>query len=360
MKKIDDVNKVILVIFISFALLMSCSKANTPFQIVDSVFTVITTYRTHGYPFDFGVTEDFVFVAEDQLGFSYFDRNTGGDAIHRISSFISESDFVPPEPVQFRQTRFVRTVPELNYLLVRDDNTGNSRRFFYANFDDSSEPINLLWTRVPLVIHDLYYELIPNDQDEFYAYWCEIGTGFIDLAKYKVKVNPGMWDDIFEEVNRVRIDGEVNAITGTEDYLILALGQIGIHILTNDESMSKVAEAHTGGDATDIVVHKDHIYVATQQMGLRVIDLKTFEMIPEATRLTSGNASSLDVCGDLLAVGTRAGGLYLFDISTPYNPTFIERITAPELRFVYKVKFFQNDLYVACRNAGVVRYRISR
>jgi hypothetical protein len=66
----------------------------------------------------------------------------------------------------------------------------------------------------------------------------------------------------------------------------------------------------------------------------------------------------MDIHENYLSVSTTStsGGVYIFDISTPREPVQIEFKRG--LGYVYKVKFYDGELYVASREQGVMRFGI--
>jgi hypothetical protein len=351
-----------LFLLVSLAVLLcACSKANDPYQRETSnIFSINEKFAIIGDAIFLDVSNDYVFVAEDQLGFSFFNRNTGS-MYHRVSSyFYTDMNELPAEG-QLRSTFMVRFVPERNLLFLSDNSTSGISRFYSWTVDDpniASEDIELKSLEWMNLIRDMDYELVPGVEDEIVVYWSSFTPDFFyRIQKHKHFLNAGIWDPIFERLEFVNIPNETYAIHLTDNYYIAAMGQWGAYVVDRNDFSDNLAIVHTPGEAMDVTYKDGYIYVAARQSGLQVIDardMRNARIVESAARNTVGFAVSIDTYGNYLALASGSGGVYIYDISNPENPKQLERWTVGDISNANKVQFFDGKLYVATRDRGVL------
>jgi hypothetical protein len=355
------VNKFFIVLVSVVVLLCACSKANDPYQRETSnLFSINEKFATIGDAIFLDVSNDYVFVAEDQLGFSFFNRNSGR-LYHRVSSYNYRDMSGMIAEGQLRSTFMVRFVPELNLLFLSDNSTSGISRFYSWTVDDPNIPADdielksLEWMNL---IRDMDYELIPDSDDEILVYWSSFTPDFFyRIQKQKHFLNAGIWDPIFERLDFVNIPNETYSIHLTEQYYIAAMGQWGAYVVDRYNFSNHLTTIHIPGQALDVTYKDGYIYVAARQAGLQVIDARNManaRIVESAARNTVGFAQSIDFYGNYLALASSSGGVYIYDISNPENPRQIERWTASDISNANKVQFFDGKLYVATRDRGVL------
>jgi hypothetical protein len=340
---------------------MACSKANEPYiRDTESNFELVMVYDVVGNPFYIDISDDYVFVAEDQTGFSYFSR--GSATLHRrVSDYFDSKDLTNQR--QLRNTRFIRYIPERNLLFIGDE-TGSNASFIWSYRVDPTDTgvlvlTNLEWRRI---VRDLVYDIVPTNPDLIYAYW----GSFTDAQIYKIhKCIHDMYfdpdyDSVFEEISSMNLPNQSFGITLDGEYIIMSLGQWGVNVYHKEPVISLVATVDTPGQALDVAINGSVIYVADRHFGLQVIDATDRSapvLLSGVAQNTSGFATSVDFLGNTLALASGSGGVYIYDISDPFLPVFVERMYMSTIGFANKVKFFGDDLYIASREKGVLRYK---
>jgi hypothetical protein len=355
------VNRLLFFLVCIAFLVCACSRANDPFQRKTSnIFEISEKYKTIGDAIFLDISDDYVFVAEDQLGFSFFNRHTGS-LYHRVSSY-NYIDMNNNNAIgQLRSTFMVKFVAERNLLFISDNSTSGISRFYSLTIDDPYIPADditlksLEWMNF---VRDMDYELNQIDENEIFVYWSSFTPDFFyRVQKHKHFLNPGLFGDLFERVDFANIPNETYAIHLTDEHYISAMGQWGAYIVDRNDFSNHLSTVHTPGEALDVTYKDGYIYVAARQSGLQVIDARDManaRLVESGARNTVGFASSIDFYENYLAVASGSGGVYIYDISIPDSPRQLERWLASEISNANKIKFFDGKLYVATRDRGVL------
>ncbi len=356
LRGVISMKKVIVIVFTIFMFLTACSKAKNPYNpLNEGALKLVQTYAVNGQPVDIDISEECVFVAEDLLGFSIFNRTTGNRYL-RVDEL--------PETGQLRKSVITRHNDDYGVLFVFDRTNSSAHNLHSLSFDtpadslggyEIEENIPILFT--PQFIRDIAFDNNPHE-DTFNIYI----TGFnLDnkLLQGEYNVNSTSGKLMIREM--VSLPNAINDMLLTEELIITAMGQRGVYILDKNDMNINLATIDTPGEATSIAVKGDIIFVADGQQGLRLVDISdvTNSFLLEKSISISGNAVSVDISGNYLALGSETGGVYLFDISNPRNPVQKDRKTMNQVGYIFKVQFFNNDLYIASRDKGVMRFSVN-
>lgn len=343
--------KLLLIISISLMLIVSCAKANKPYS-TDGKLRLVTTYPVVGDPVDIDVSADCVFVAEDLIGFSILNR-------HDASLYMRLSEI---NSIQLRKVPLIRYNHNHKVLFVVDQTISSLHQIYAIKFDSPSTDIadynirnfvgQTLWVR------DFAFEDIPGENNKFDMY-------ITNFSANENRIQKGIYDLSLSHNNlqllhfRV-MPNAVHSIKLTDNHIIKAMGQRGVYISEKTNQLTFTSVVDTPGDARDVLVNGNIVYVADRQQGLQVVDITNINnpVLLDTAKSTDGYAVSLSKSGNLLAVGSGSGGVYLYDISTPANPILIDRLRYSDIGYVNKVLFYDNELYVASRDSGILRYQI--
>jgi len=329
---------IVLTILIVCLIILGCAKASNPVSI-DIVQEEIL-YPTVGIPQDMIVTETAIFVAEDQAGFSIYDRTTE-NSIVRITS---------PDPYSyFSNIRQLAYAPYHDYLFVMD-RYGPATLHLY-DVSDVSNPEYLTYY-IGLDVANIYYMQAYSDVD---------GETLIAISNTNSKFRYGTIETANWEIAEYAMPNAVRKFHIVDQYVYLAAAQRGLYIF-DLESRTLISELNMTGEALDVRVNGDYAYVVAKQEGLLIADIsdKTNPVwIGQIS--TVGWAQAIDLENNYLVVGSGGGGVYLYDIShNPEQPKLLDRIPSTVVDYVLLVALKNSKIFVAGRYKGISVFSINR
>ena len=329
-------------------IIFGCAKATDPVKVEKTnILTLNNVYPTVGIPEDMIVTEGKIFLAEDQAGFSIFDRTTG-----TLASRVSEWDLNS----HFSNVRQLGYAAYHNKLFVFD--RFGPARIFVFNVEDIENPA--------FEIH-----LTGGELDRIYQFYTNsVEDGNIELAisntnsvfRYGVidASQPGFY---YMDYQQWSMPNAVRNFQIKDGYAYIAAAQRGLYIFDLENGVL-LSELNMTGEALDVRVKGDHAYIVAKQEGLLVADISDKSnpvWLEGSSRSTVGWAQSIDLEEDYLVVGSGGGGVYLYDIGTnPAEPRFLERVTESVVDYVLLVAIRDAKVYVAGRYLGVSEFNINR
>ncbi|MCK9330271.1 MAG: hypothetical protein M0Q94_10395 [Candidatus Cloacimonetes bacterium] len=344
--------KTLMLIISVMLLLNACSKANDPYTPQDeSILQKVQTYNITGQPVDIDISNECVIVAEDLVGLSIFNRNTG-------EKYISIDEL--PETGQLRKTIIVRYNSEDNCILFFDRTISDKHKLHYLSLSNLSNNIEDYQIVEKLKLNNMSHirdfifniNTSSNKIDVFFAGF-QSNKNQIGTTTFDINTN-----DIIGQMSLAEVPNAINKIVLTDTHIITAMGQRGVYIIDKSDINNLISQVDTPGDAQSIVVKDNIVYVADLHQGLQLVDITdiTNPVLLENSYNMSGEAVSIDIHNNHLAVASNTGGLYIYDISDILSPKLLERKLMSEIGYLYKVQFYQDDLYVASRDKGVIRY----
>ena len=342
-------------IYLSFLIIMSfllgCAK-EADRNSLEAQLEFVQTYPVVGDPVDFDVSDDYVFIAEDEMGFSIINRQSS-ELYYRTNKFgISSLTSIPL--VRYNKDNNILFVVDLSeghrLLPVKLDSLQN------FNEDDTHTNVGSLYNA-----RDLVFEDIPADSTKFLIY----STNFkylLNTNQLMIGVFSTTATSAVAQLNLTPypVPNAIHRIQLTPNNLIIAMGQRGLRIYNKNDLIDFV-DINTPGEARDMKICDNYIYVADRQQGLQIIDITDISnpiLLEASARATNGFATSIDISGQFLALGSGSGGVYLYDISNPTTPILIDNLNEDEIGYVYKVLFFKNELYISSKSRGIVRYQV--
>jgi len=313
-------------------LLVSCADFLEPI-INNGELVIEAIIPTIGFARDVFVSDDYIYIAEDQAGFSIYNKANNSLVAHCYGDI--------------EYARLIQVVEPVDLLFIYDYNGSPGRLVVYdiTNITNPSEtwPITSAGDRV---VNKLFCEIQPNNSVN--VYWT-----FGDKFRFGNYIINEPW---------LGSDGYAfpNAIKGFDiiDTLLFVTGeQRGLYI-TNRNDGTIISEVNTPGTAVDVKVHGNYAYIADKEYGISVIDISDITR-PELiyNHDTSGYAQRIDAEGDYLAVASGGGGVYLFDISDRAQPEFADRWDDSDIGYTYDVDMRDGEVFVATRE-GVYRMLI--
>ena len=318
----------ILLISLVAILFGSCAVPNEPKIITEPPpeppkLEIETHYQTVGYARDVFVTNENVFIAEDQGGFSIFD--IAGDFILRYNQSIDNA-------------RLIKVLEEDSLLFVYDIYSDPAAILV---FDLSSLPE--ISIKPPITGQTGGIEdLIINRNEE---------TENNEVSwTYENKVRFGTYNGIWEgQANFNSYQNSVAGLDYSDDNIFVCGEQIGVYI-SSRQTGELENTIDTNGQALDVRFVDNKLFVACREEGIEVFDVLDIQdpSLIYSTD-TSGYAQSIDVEGDILAVASGGGGLYVYDISDLENVTLTGKLSA-EIGYSYKTFIKDGKIYAATKN----------
>jgi len=319
-------------------LILGCAKASNPVKI-DIVQEEIN-YPTVGIPQDMIVTDNAIFVAEDQAGFSVFDRTTG-ELATRITSTDPYS--------YFSNIRQLAYAPYQDYLFVMD-RYGPATLHLY-NVSNLNNPEYVTYY-IGLDVASIYYMEAYSDID---------GETFIAISNTNSRFRYGTIETANWDIAEYNMPNAVRKFHIVDQYAYLAAAQRGLYIF-DLESRTLISELNMTGEALDVRVKGDYAYVVAKQEGLLVADISDKTNPIWINQLsTVGWAQAIDLEDNYLVVGSGGGGVYLYDINhDPEQPKLLERIPSTLVDYTLLVAIKNSKIFVAGRYKGISVFDINR
>lgn len=323
--------KLLLVIPIVITIVLcTCAKWVEPITYKD-ILEIEHIYSTTGYARDAYISDSLIYIAEDQAGFSIYDRNNDTLICHYYGSI--------------ENARLIAAVEEESLLFVYDI-YGSPAAISVFDISNPTNPI----VKPPITGQTSDIE----EMKCFHSPGGGVDIIWIHSDKYQFGNYVNIWMGSYSY-------DFPNALAGFDLdslYIYLAGEQRGLYI-ADKNSGNIISETDTQGEALAVKVVDNYAYIAAKEEGLQVIDISDIEN-PELVYSfdTSGWAQSVDVEEDYLVVGSGGGGLYLFDVSDKANPEFLDRIDDSEIGYTYKAILSNGEIFVATK-IGVVKLKIN-
>lgn len=342
---------ILFVILSVFAVIIGCAKASDPAGL-DNVLVVDAQSPVMGDPIDFEVTDDYIFTGEDLAGFAIRSRSD--------LSLLSQNTELE---VDIRNVKYISVVPEYERIFVY--NTTGSDGIYFFSYADPTDPVFKGWTAGNTQnLGDIEFLVNPHDfpEQEYDSYCDIVGMRTRDnqfLYGYLETHGADSLDIYQGSPLAETLYNDLQGMAQDQDYFYLTGEQMGLYIMRKSD-MTVVGQCDTPGEALRIVVNGDYAYIADKQDGLAVIDItdRANPVLLTTGYNTTGYAQSIDFENNWLVVGSGGGGVYLFDITNPADPKFVDRVTKDEIGYTRCVDIHNGLVYVASRDNGVVQLSI--
>jgi len=343
MKKNESLLLVLLLC--SLLLFTGCAQANDPLEPDQSTgLTLEHFYETTGYVYDLRVTEDRVYVAEDQAGFSIYNHKTDELVVDYYDA-------------SYENMRLVQPIEKDSLLVVFVPYGGlNGIRVF--DISDMNNILNV--ATISGNTTDLFEMHAIRHSDGYEIIWSlDNGDNKIMLGgrlAFDESVNSWLWTGGEAEYD---FNFEIGKFDVVGDTLYVCSDQLGITIMQRGQYEPVIlGRFDTKGLPQAVKVVDDFVYVADRQNGIVIADatVKTNPVVINEF-LTTGNSQELDVEGNILAVASGSGGVFAYDISDPMNPVALGRIDDSVIGYTYNVEI-QNGVIFASTRLGVAKISI--
>ena len=178
--------------------------------------------------------------------------------------------------------------------------------------------------------------------------------GVSDLRVWTLTYSP-VYETWFPQmVKQKSTPGNARDICLEGDFVFLAMEEVGLTIfdVSAPGNPEEIGHVDTPGEARAVAVDGNYAYVADWRRGLQVVDVSS-PGAPEivGTAETEGNANGI-YCSDGKAyVADHVGGLRVFDVSDPTSPAEAGYFATPYANAVFATDGY---VFVADRDWGLV------
>ncbi len=306
MIEIDMRNKLA---FIAFILIIgaACKKPPTsPTQL----FSVKTEVSTAGYAEGLVADSVYLYVATGEAGLTVIDLSD-----FPSMSVVGRWDGAPPSD-------------DYSYAVHKfEDDTLN--RVYLANGDGNLKVIDVSDPENPTFLTDGFWA---HNCEDVYGF-TRADTQFLLIARrdWGVAVTQvGVDGSLIQRGAWISVPGYTRGVFYADSTLFVANGQDGVQVfdLTNIDNPVKIAEFDTPGNARKVFADPPFIYVADWHGGLVIGEMQpdsTIRLVAKAD--VDGVAKDVVVKDGFCYVASGNGGVFIFDVSHPDEPVFVQQVT---------------------------------
>ncbi len=316
-------------LFLIILLFVSCADFLEPI-FKNGELSIEAIIPTVGFARDVYVSDDFIYIAEDQAGFSIYNK--------------ADNTIITQYYGNIENARLIQAVDTIKQVFVYDQYGSPAAIMVY----DITDPVN------PIEMPP-----ITGQTGSIEALICDIQSdNSVDILwTHGNSYQYGNYNNIWLGSYAFNFPNAVGGFDIVDTLLFVTGEQRGLYI-TNRNNGNIISEVNTPGTAVDVKVHDNYAYVADKEYGISVIDISDITQ-PELVynHDTSGYAQRIDVEGDYLVVASGGGGVYLFDISNRAKPEFADRWDDSDIGYTYDVDIHNGEVFVATRE-GVYRMLI--
>jgi hypothetical protein len=306
---------VLLVILLIVFLIIGCGERNSPIAPSPS-FRLLGEIQTPGWAEDVAAFNDTVYVADNLGGIAVID-------IHDISNPTYVESWPSP-----RLVKMIKLAP-INRLLLTYESSGSAGMKIYS-IDQKA----MVSEGGSSGARDIALLEFPEAPGSFWAFATDISDG---LLGNKYVYSQAYW--LVEDAISPFLPplGEYRGMELVGDSLIFAClderGVIAVGVDLNLSSTDSIGWADTPGAARDVVYQDGYLYIADYFNGLIVMDASdptNLQVVDQVTPRGASRCTKVAVDGETVAVLDDFDGIYLFNISVPYAPVYMDLINLPE------------------------------
>lgn len=331
--------------------LSNCARSNDPFDPGESLagkyLEIEMVYPTVGRPYSVDISDDYVIIAEDQAGFSIFDRSTG-NLYSRVTSYNEGLDMLG----NVRYVKYINIGGD--HLLYTLERFGLAPGLIVFDLEEPDEVVDVSSIVGDGVGLSNYMRMFHDHNDNIKIYYTMGGANY-RLFRY----------------GRIIGDSHTQLTTSTKTFpntlrgfdiqgniAFIAGEQRGLYIYDMENGVI-LSETNVTGEALDVRVKGDYAYIVAKQEGVQVFNIQNLSE-PIFTRAydTVGWAQHIEINNNYLAVASGGGGAYLYRIEDDGELAFMQRLTSSQVDYTYRVDLRDNYLFVSGRYLGVTRARI--
>lgn len=315
--------------------LISCAKPNEPAANA-KILQVEYFFKTLGEARDIYITDELVYVAEDQGEYSIYNYQTNEQVLQHVGGMDN--------------ARIISLAEETNTLFVYD-RYGSPAQILTYDVTDPYNPVPLdnivggtggieamkaIDTEGGLV--DVYFTRNETNNEIFYGTY----DGNYLLPVY----------------NYTNFEHNLYGFDLDDEYFYLAYQQLGLLIIS-EATGEVISYTDTDGSARDVKIVDNYAYVTDRYEGFAIIDISDVNNpVKLSQKDTSGYTRNISVEGNYLVISAGGSGVYLYDISDKSDPQYLDRIDDSEIGYTYKVLIRNGTIIVATR-MGIAKLSIN-
>jgi len=334
-------------------IMMGCAQPNDPDSQTDGVdyLELEAFYESEGYVLDFDVSDNYVYMAEDEAGFSIHD-NINSNLIIRTRKYSPDS----LSTYILTNVRLIAADEGSNTMLIYNRYGGTTSGLHIYDISDINNP-ERKYQHFGTSDDINSLQITAVDSMRLRFSWINGENSYFSGQFGKYPNNAGYYlipeaDNVFD-FDIAEIDDHYEA-----NRLYFASKQLGM-IAVDKSDYSILTTISTIGQTLSVKVVDNIAYIGNREEGIMVADISDPANPIELYNYdTTGLASDIAVnpALNIFALASTSGGVYLFNGSQGEIKR-LQRIYQSEIGYTYKVKFHGSHLYVATRY-GVYKYAI--
>jgi hypothetical protein len=318
---------IFLTLLITF-ILISCAKPNESVG-TKGILAIEKEFITGGYARDFAVSDEILFIAEDQQGFSIYNHITGTQLCHRDTldgSYLESTRKIVGSI--YKDLIFVFNHIRLNVF----DISNIHNPVFEIPLSGGATNIQKL-------------KLLDNPDGGVDVFWTSNGDSKVFKAGNYLNES---WTNFISE----EFPSDVSGFDFNDIIIGIAAQQYGIHILDRTSgNLSTTIE--TTGEALDVKIVDNYVIAAIREGGFTIYDISDpTSPVHIFTENTSELIYTVDAEDDYLVLSSHSGGVILYDISEIAEPKLIDSIDDSEIGYTFKAEIKNGQIFASTR-AGV-------
>jgi len=308
--------------------LSSCAKPNEPVG-TNGILAIEKEFITGGYARDFAVSDEILFIAEDQQGFSIYNHISGTQLCHRDTF---QNRYLE------NTTRIVGSRYENLSFIFDTDGTDTIIPFDTSDLQNPTPILPAISGRTEN-IEQLFLKDNPDGGVDLY--WTSNNN-----------FKTGNFDDHWEARDYYIFPKDVSGFDFNDEIYAVTAQQYGVYILEESGGavMTLVSSIETSGEALDVKIVDNYIIVAIREGGFTIYDITD----PSApvhvyTKNTSELIYTVDAEGDYLVLSSHSGGVILYDISEIAEPKLLDSIDDSEIGYTFKAEIHNGQIFASTR-----------
>ncbi len=327
-----NVRNFIMSIFV-LILILSCAQPNEPAHNT-GLLQIYDVIKTSGYAFDFDVSDELLFVAEDQVGFSIHNFVSGSVYCHVDTLF-------DDNPNPFENVRKIAGSIDYNFLMVYD-RYGSPASYNIYDISDIQNPI-FLFNAISNT-SNVEKILLDESGDQLEIFWTNNNS--LNKVVYE--------NELWSNTATIGFPNSVNGFDFNDEMFVVAGYQVGVYFVDrNTEEIIYVFD--TVGEALDVKLVDNLAFIALWSQGFLILDITDpLDPHPVCHHFVGDNIYTVDIKDDLLVLSSHSGGVFLYDISNLSQPELLGNLRKSDITYTYKATF-ENGFIAASTRQGLVK-----